>query len=568
MRDIPASNCFLARLIAESLVDAGCRHLIISPGARSAPLAIALARESRIAHIVHFDERGAAYCALGIAKRTEQPVAILCTSGTAVANYFPAVVEASQTAVPLIVLTADRPARLRGSGANQTIMQPNIFGSYARVSVDLRAEIPEQALRASIQHALQSVTRTPHTVAHLNCQFDEPLVEATFSQHTGIDSTRSIELRDSVRVKDKAIIQDILSPLLQLKSSNQTGLTLLGALAPSEQEIAERIADWLGFPVIADIQSGLRVQSLEHLIVPFHASGEWLSRKYESVDALVHLGGELTSRRTLDWLSKLKTGSYLQHREREDAWNPFGHAIRHISQSITHLSPGDLDPLLRFELNEKRLSERRSAVRRVFSEIIPASDLTEAGATVAIWSQLPTARTLILASSMPIRCFDLYADLSSTRVVLSNRGASGIDGTIATAVGVAIAEGKRVTTVVGDLALLHDMNSLALVAQSKVSLTIVVFNNHGGGIFSHLSVRQQSSFEELFLTPHTFKFRSAAEQFGLAYAAPDTIADLLQALELAESKSQSTLIELNLDWQRDVQLHQEIQRHITETERG
>ena len=163
---------------------------------------------------------------------------------------------------------------------------------------------------------------------------------------------------------------------------------------------------------------------------------------------------------------------------------------------------------------------------------------------------------------MPIRCFDLYADLSSERIVMSNRGASGIDGTIATAVGVVMAEGKRVSVVIGDLAMLHDLNSLALAAQSSVPLTIVLFNNQGGGIFSHLPVRQQSTFEPLFLTPHSFGFQSAAEQFGLSYVAPATISDLRRALDDAENELQSTLIELRLDWKRDVELHQSIQRRI------
>lgn len=556
MAEPSLTNQLLARMVIGELLAVGCRQVVLSPGARSAPLALAVAACDQLHRTIHFDERGAGFFALGVARRTETPVALICTSGTAVANLFPAVIEAAMTATPLIAITADRPAHLRGTGANQTIMQPNMFGAYARVSVDLHTGMDIQAIRAALSTSLHHAVTPPPGAVHLNCQFDEPLVGEekleTFSKSPETSPMTSAP-------RDRAVIREALSPLEQIKNANLTGITLLGALAPSEQQMAAAMARWLGFPVVADIQSGLRDTRLGPLLYPYPSCGDSLLKQFPAADVLVHLGGEVTSRRTLDWLAQGRFGRILQYRNRPSAWNPLNRQVSHIRLPLSMLAPSDLPPALAASAASFGFGARAQKISAACDRLIPGDQLTEAGATRLLWSLLPAGETVVLASSMPIRCFDQYANAAAPHLVMCNRGASGIDGTIATAAGIAAAEGQRVTLVIGDLAFLHDLNSLALAARAP-NLTIVIYNNFGGAIFGHLPLRDQPNFEELFVTPHPHRFRAAAELFGLGYHCPKDLEALAEVIRATGASGESAIIELILDRDRDLALHRQLQR--------
>ncbi|MBK7142946.1 MAG: 2-succinyl-5-enolpyruvyl-6-hydroxy-3-cyclohexene-1-carboxylic-acid synthase [bacterium] len=572
--DLTNINTLWTSVLIEELVRHGVTQFVISPGSRSTPLVWAVANNQRAESVVHFDERGAAFFALGYGRATGKPAALICTSGTAVANYLPAVIEASIDCVPMILLTADRPPELRNRGANQTITQPGIFSSYPRWEHDLTCptlDIPLTNLLTAVDSAVAAATATPCGPVHLNCMFREPLAPLKSTDDlTGYAASisawaRSTEPQAVVSHKTKALTKDSLEQIEQVLSNSRRGLLVIGALkSESERAAVAALATDLNWPLIADIGSGLRGGEIHPRIDFFDLI--LTSDKFAAghrPDTVIQIGSRLTSKRLLTFLEESKPPRYVQILD-----HPFPHDP---INRVTDRQQGDIATVCRqlrdcvpSTISGDWLADWKGTstkVDAVLEQQFAQSDcISEPIIAHLLSSELDRGSHLWLASSMPIRDFDVFADpRADWYAVAANRGASGIDGTIASAAGYAYGLNRRVTLLIGDLAMLHDLNSLSLLRDPNVALTIIILNNNGGGIFGHLPIAQQTEiFEKYFITPHTCRFEESAKMFGLPYSSVDSPSQFVEAYRKSQGMTGSSIIEISVDRRKNQKFHEEL----------
>jgi 2-succinyl-5-enolpyruvyl-6-hydroxy-3-cyclohexene-1-carboxylate synthase len=572
-------NHLWAKLIISELVRNHVKRVCISSGSRSTPLAVAAAENDSVDTNVHYDERGAAFFALGYAKACARPVALICTSGTALANYYPAVVEASLSRTPLIILSSDRPAELRDCGAPQTINQVGIFGDYLSWFVDLPCPTEDIAPGFVLSTVDQVVYRSLHQPAgpvQLNCQFREPL--APLGEAVGWDDYLSPVCRwlNSAEpytscVDSYALPKDELSAVANRIGQSKSGLIVAGPLpAPGDFTEIISLSRSLGWPLIADIASGLRFQPDADKSVLSHFDLFLRSKVFQQShrpDLVVHFGAPPTSK----VLNQYLAGSDAHHIQIAD------HPFRHDPNYIMSLRlGGDPNAVARrltesvaapeSALRESLIRAERVAVELIAERIDGSSELTEISVARMVSELTPQNGGLFLASSMPIRDCDAFAARRDDRIsVGSNRGANGIDGTVASAAGFATGLEAATTVLLGDLALLHDLNSLALVRHSAVPLILVVINNNGGGIFHFLPVAEIGEyFESYFGTPHQLRFDKAAEMFGLEYHRPTTVREFRESYLELLSRGAWAVVEIASDRVRNTKLHRELWQAVTE----
>ena len=569
------ANRLWAHLIVEELVRCGVDFFCVSPGSRSTPLVAALSENSKAKSLVHFDERGSAFAALGYARASGRPAAWITTSGTAVANGFPAIVEASTDGVPMLCLTADRPPELRQTGANQTIVQPNIFGDYARWSFDLPApdlSVDPASVLTTVDQAVYRARRAPKGPVHLNAMFREPFLtepeaqgEAGFGLGSWNESekpyTRYADTRPSVDAEEVGRLWE------ELRMARR-GLIVAGRLGSRLQgEAVARLAETLDWPLLTDISSQVRLGKDRRRVAYYDAllaDGRFWEE--HRPDAVVHFGGRPLSKRLEQALARAAPDTYTVVRDNPFRLDPSHRVTQSVEADVVSFcaalsgavknSPGKPSP--GWSAGWFEASERVGDLLDGRLLLSGKDEPGEPSVARLISRHVPEGHGLVLASSMPIRDMDTFAATDGPAVpVGANRGASGIDGTIATAAGFARGLGKPVTVIVGDLALLHDLNSLAMLKDLPV--VVVAINNDGGGIFSFLPVAwQEKIFEPYFGTPHGLDFESAAGMFGLDYEHPATTPELLETYRAACSKGSSTLIEVTTDRQANTGLHREL----------
>jgi 2-succinyl-5-enolpyruvyl-6-hydroxy-3-cyclohexene-1-carboxylate synthase len=551
----------------------------VAPGSRSTPLVAALAANEKARSLVHFDERGTAFAALGYARATGTPAAWITTSGTAVANGLPAVVEASTDGVPMILLTADRPPELRQTGANQTIDQLDIFGDYVRWRFDLPA--PEEAVDpamvlTTVDQAVYRARRAPSGPVHLNLMFREPFIPepedregelpapARWLKH-GEPYTRYAATRPAVNLDEVGRLWEALRPV-------QRGLVIAGRLPSRKQgEAALRLAESLGWPLLPDVGSQIRLGARSENLVSYHDAllASETFREAHAPEAVLHLGGRAVSKRLEQFLAESRPEPYVVVRENPFRLDPGHQATNSVEADVV----GFCTALAKLaERQPPAQAASWAASWRGASEKVDgcldysfegAKELNEPLAARLISQHILDEHGLCVASSMPIRDLDTYAAPDGAPVsVAANRGASGIDGTVATAAGFARGSGRPLTLLIGDLALLHDLNSLAMLRHLPVVL--VVLNNDGGAIFSFLPVaNHRAFFEPYFGTPQGLSFEHAAEMFGLDYERPRSATDFVEAYCAACSLSGPTLIEVRSDREENVALHRELLKEIS-----
>jgi 2-succinyl-5-enolpyruvyl-6-hydroxy-3-cyclohexene-1-carboxylate synthase len=570
----PNINLLWAELLIEELLRNGVDCFCIAPGSRSAPLALAVARRAADQAHVHFDERGAAFFALGHARATGHPAVVITTSGTAVANLLPAVIEASMDGVPLLLLTADRPPELRATGANQTIEQPGIFGRYARWQFDLPCPDEKIPLAPVLTTADQAVFRTQHPHAgpvHLNCMFREPLGPQRVAYPRRALFTPLAQWMKSAEPFTRYTAPRAALPPLEgfnlatLFKKAQRGLVVLGRLPGGNPPATLlKLLRSLRWPVFADVQTGLRAAAG----VIAHADLLLLSpalRKKWQPDVVLHIGGGFVSRRVADFLRDAAPPHYVHVNPSPARLDP--------AHQVTHRVVADIECFCfavtmhlpkRSPRNGRALWQRAAAVAAdvLAAQLTKAKKISEPAVARWLSTALPAGHALLLGNSMPIRNMNMFAAVAPRRVV-ANRGASGIDGLVATAAGFAAGAGLPVTALLGDLALLHDLNSLALLGAGQPPVVLIVINNDGGGIFSFLPVAQSgAAFERFFGTPHGLTFAAAAQQFGLAYAAPATLPELQRAYDAACASGRPALLEIRTDRRKTHAEHVALQREL------
>lgn len=595
-------NILWAQLIVEECVRGGVTLFCVSPGSRSTPLAVAIARNPRARAAVFPDERAAAFYALGYARSSGSIAACVCTSGTAAANYLPALVEASYDGVPLLLLTADRPPELRETGANQTIRQPALFGDLPRWSFDLPC--PDEAISpafvlSTVAHAIFRARSSPAGGAHLNCMFREPLAPAPdgrapferylepvaaqlaqnspFTEYIAFDAASALSDATAKRVCDA---------LLEAKFP----LLVVGRLrSQAERDAVLRLASALNVPVLPDIASGLRLSAPsavsclvpyfdQTLLAPDAFGGVKTEAKPDAKpDAVLHIGGSCVSKRLLQWLDHAKPTQYIILDE-----TPFRRDANHQATMRIHAPIVAAAEALTRTARAVPTSEAAQAIMRssaaveqeleeyLNTELSADAPISEITAAMIVSRAIENGAGLFLSNSMPIRDMDMYALRRSDDgyiAVGTNRGASGIDGIIASAGGFAAGLGAPATLMIGDIASIHDLNSLLLAQENPAPLIIVLLNNRGGGIFSFLPIASETAiFERFWGTPHKANFQAAAEFAGLAYAAPKTAPEFERAyalaLERARNESRSTLLEILVERQDNAVTHRALQQRI------
>ena len=576
----PNLNQLWANLLVEELIRGGIDYFCLAPGSRCAPLTTAIASSSRARSILHFDERGAAFHALGYGRATGRPAVMITTSGTAVANVWPAVIEASEDRIPLIVLTADRPPELHDAGANQTIDQVKIFGPYVRWQKDLpcpTTEIGPETILTTVDQALHRSRCAPQGPVHLNCMFREPLAPASSGEDYGnylSDLARwekSGKPYTTYAPPTQVADADSLRDLAQMANSAARGLLVVGALRDGvASEAVRRLSNTLGWPLLPDIASGLRlgVNSTHTIAYYDHIIAASRFASAHAPDIVLHLGGRLTSRRLLEYIEGSRPRAYIIVDDHPFRYDPAHLATLKIQASVdsfcetlsSRLTPREGSPWLEDWRRATRLVDE---VLTNFPTRSPT--LSEPLVARLVSQEIGAERGLFLGSSMPVRDMSHFGALGgpSTRVA-ANRGASGIDGTVASATGFAQGLNHRVTLLIGDLALLHDLNSLSLTRSLDAPLTIVAINNNGGGIFSFLPIAQfEDIFERYFGTPHNLDFGGAARMFGLEYVRPSSKSAFVEAYRAAAKKQQSTLIEVVTQRKENYDLHIALQREIS-----
>ncbi len=523
------SNAQWAGRLVDTLVAAGVDTFCMAPGSRSTPLVVAVASRSDLQTFVHIDERGLGFFALGVAKGGGRPVAVITTSGTAVANLVPAVVEASTDGIVLIVLSADRPPHLAESGANQTIRQPGLFSHFIRGELNLplpsEAGLPE--LVDQVGACLAKARGHKPGPVHVNCPFEEPLYEQAVAPFA---------------LPPSPVSAPDIPPFPTWNPDTSQSVLVIGQLDDeSDRLAAERIARGLGWPVMADVTSGLRCHTLPNL-VSYHDLLLGIKKAWKTPSAILHIGGRLTSKAYLDWITALRPA--VLHVPTWDAtWDPAGLSPVRVVGPLTAfaepiLALGPCDPAW----TAGWLTDNAAVATQV--EKIASGKTWSLVHLAQALGRLPLRLQLFVGNSSAIRLLDRYTIFDGPRRVWANRGASGIDGTLATAMGVAQGAQAPVLMLVGDLAALHDMNSLLMAKDLRWPVVFVVLNNQGGGIFQSLPVREFDQFERYFKTPHDLSFQKMADLFNLNYAVADTAAAFESALENCRQARVSTLIEI------------------------
>jgi 2-succinyl-5-enolpyruvyl-6-hydroxy-3-cyclohexene-1-carboxylate synthase len=522
------------RVFGDELARCGLREVVLAPGSRSTPLAMAcgdLEREGRLRLHVRIDERSASFTALGLAKASRRPAAVLCTSGTAAANFHPAVVEADESGIPLLVLTADRPPELRATGANQAIDQVKLYGGAVRWFFE--AGVPERRTGAAAYwrslacqawgQAAGSAGGFPGPV-HLNLAFRDPLTPELPGAAGDRDWPESLDGRADGKPWTRFEPRDTASGQLELPWTER-GVVVCGDGDYDAAALVE-LAEQAGWPVLAEPSSGARhgpnaLPAYQYLL----ATPEFMAD--HRPDVLVSAGRPGLSRPQ----SALLAGSASRHVViglGPGRWADPQRAATDVAAGLRlRGAPAATTPWLDGWL---RADE---AARRAVDAVLDGEDrLTEPRLARDLVLGLPEDALLWTASSMPVRDIDFHAVTRADIRVLASRGTSGIDGTTSAAIGAALAHGGPAFALIGDLAFLHDAPGLALGPdEPRPDLCLVVVNNDGGGIFSTLEQAAfTGSFERLFGTPHGVALDHLAAAFGLSYQRLDQPEDLGKAL--------------------------------------
>ena len=543
-----------ARAFVGQLERSGLTDACISPGSRSTPIALALARNDRIRVHVHLDERASAFFALGLAKASNRPVVVACTSGTAAANLFPAVIEASMARVPLILLTADRPPELRGVGANQTIDQLELFGRYARWFTD--APLPSEGPDATrmwvvLGHETYRWACWPGPV-HVNLPYREPLVPAGDPVRLGSVATAFAGTSPG----EGPIAREYdVEGFVQAVAGVERGLVYVGSLRTPSPFILD-LAARVGWPVIAEPTSGLRVSGTLRA-AQFLLSNEKFLGSHRA-DVVVQFGAAPMSRAALGLVG---AASRLLLVDPDDlVADPHGRAERRFAVHAGQLARAAIARLpdrARGEWIGTWVAADDRARDVVDATIDGWDEPFEGRIARDVAASLPDGSSLVVGSSMPVRDLDAYMLPRQGLRVLANRGASGIDGFVSTALGVSAA-GAPTTALCGDLTLLHDVGSLIWSASRGYDCVFVVPNNDGGVIFSFLPQRELPELEELFTTPHGRDLGAVCVAAGAGHFRVDRAADLIPAVERAHEVRGVHVVEVPIDRARNVELHAEV----------
>ncbi len=555
--DFRTTNTLWGSVLVETLVRSGVIQAVISPGSRSTPLTMAFARHPQIEAIPVLDERSAGFYALGLAKQQGRPTVLVCTSGTAGANYLPAVIEAQESGVPLIVITADRPPEMRDCSSGQTIDQQKLFGGHVGFYHELAVPEPKlerlRYLRQTMVHAFDRALAPAAGPVHINAPFRDPL--------SPIEDGSADALKDNdwETFFSLTVFPPVKTSPVSLIPVAARGLIIAGPAQPTDpqrwSDAVWTLAKHHGWPVLADALNPLRSHaSTEATVVTTYDAilrSPSLAKKLKP-EFIVCIENWPTSKVLREWLAELNVPVMLltaatQNRDplHGRTWH-FRHGIEEVLMSSAQTFP---DPGA--EAYETAWRQADTAARGLLDEALADATGFEGGVVWKLSRHLPSETSLFIANSMPVRDAEYFWPASNRGVrVYVNRGANGIDGTLSTAFGVAHG-GRPAVLLTGDLALLHDTNGFLHRPQVRGSLTIVLINNNGGGIFDHLPVAQfDPPFEKYWATPQEVDFNKLCSAYGVEHVAVDDDEQFLELISLLPVTGVRVL-EIRTDRKRD-----------------
>ena len=570
-------NTALASAFVEELARGGVRHTVISPGSRSTPLAVALWRQPEIEVSVIVDERSAAFFALGAAQATCTPVAMLSTSGTAAANYHPAICEADESGLPLIVLTADRPPELRGIGAGQTIDQIKLYGTSVRWFCEVGTHEADDGgllhYRSVACRALAAARGEPRSgPVHLNLPWREPLAPVPVEGAVTASDPLALEGRDvrpltvatPIDLEPSAFLLDEIAGHIGEAAS---GVIVAGRqLDPELREPLAHLARASGFPILAEPTSQLRcgphdrsrvISTYDLLLRDEHFA------RSVAPDLVLRFGEMPASKPLRGWLEASGADQIVV--DPYGVWNePTNRAAALLRAEPTELAAGWA---VRLEKEERGTPQRwldaEDAAREAVESALAGEEISEPALHLALGKAHREGDLVYTASSMPIRDQEAFLPPSDVDALfLCNRGANGIDGLVSAGIGAAHASGRPTTIVTGDLGLLHDIGGLAALREVTTPVRIVVIDNGGGGIFGFLPQAEalpSDEFEALLGTPRGLDAAKAAALFGLPHRRLESLAELPEALAAGTG-----LIEVKTDRQTNVDLHRRLTASVHE----
>ncbi|RNC29069.1 MAG: 2-succinyl-5-enolpyruvyl-6-hydroxy-3-cyclohexene-1-carboxylate synthase [Candidatus Dichloromethanomonas elyunquensis] len=551
---------YIAALVDE-LYQLGVREVVISPGSRSTPLSV-LFCEHQFKIFLNIDERSAGFFALGIAKEHQRPVVLVCTSGSAVAHYFPAVIEARYSRVPLIVLTADRPHELRHVGAPQAIDQNRIYGHYANFYEELA--LPEEKesmyryVRVVMQKAYANAMSVGYGVSHINVPLREPLIPDL--KNLDYTKGRSKELFQYNKEEGQISFRDKLF-------QNKKGIIICGgdAYADYHREVLE-LAERLQSPVLADPISNFRNYSNEIIIDSYDAFLKSDSIKKElAPEFILHFGQVPVSKRLQQFISMnrevltIQVGQTFEYRNPALSTDQFVAALPKRFADSIQTRNSHTGYLRKWQLYQRRM---RTYLKMAREEL----GWFEGKLIQIIQEMLPKASRLVAGNSMAIRDVDYFFEARDQNIkVFANRGANGIDGIVSTALGISTCSEPTVL-LTGDLSFFHDFNGLLIGNTHHLNMVIVLFNNGGGGIFRYLPQSGEKYFDYLFLTPHGINFSGLTALFGVTYFNPQNEEDFIRYFNQALTMDGIKIIEVKIDLEVSKALHDHYTSLPEETE--
>ncbi len=556
--DTPYLNEAFAMNFVDQLVQQGITTFCTSPGSRNTPLLRAIAKHKKIDSVVHFDERGSSFFALGASKATKKAVCIVVTSGTAAGHLLPAIMEASNSYIPLIIITCDRPSELHHCGFNQTISQTSMFEKYVKWEININppdASIPLSYLKSVAAESVLKASSFPFGPVHINFQFREPFFANNTTHIDTCDKTVTLTPEKHLHSKD-------LTRLSNEIQQHSKGLIITGCDAFPHEDAKELIAisEALNFPIFSDVLSGLR--GFEHdNIIKHHTLLCSLEDIQDSLvpTCIIYFGKQYVSKSLLYWIKSKKIEKFYHIHDSLDTQDPFYKVTDKIAITPSIFCK-DLLPFLNSVTCESYLKDWKrysSEAEVVLSKaLLEYKNLNEA----YFFHELSKATNfentnLFISNSMPIRNADAYFYPKFKSTCYGTRGVSGIDGNIAITLGIAHATKKRTLAILGDVATLHDLNSLAMVSNIKSPVIFFVINNQGGSIFSFLPISSDTScLDKFFATKHEYNFKSICQMFKINYRQATSIQDI-EALIVQTSKiNDHMLIEVKTHYNENINI--------------
>ena len=554
-------------IIIDELVKSNVLDFYISPGMRSAPLVNSLLQLKNVNLYLGIDERAQPYRAIGNSKATGRTSALICTSGTALANYLPAIIEAKKSAIPLIVLSADRPVELSTTDANQTIDQTKFYSQHVMSDASLGApteQIDPAVIRNTINHLLFRSMYPNKGPVHLNIPLRGPLgqekedISKSYIDKCRLGFTR--ENHTKYHSPIQALSSEIVNEVSDLINTTEKGILVIGSLPNSicKKSIKEFIKN-LNWPMHLDVSSSLKYDySLEDNIIPTFDHPEVFEKLSENVPrTIIHLGGRTTSKNYYRFLEENEEINLVSVNWSENKEDPSQltniRIVSHVDQFCEQLKD-----LIKTKTESFKIDWTDFVKRKI--NIIEDSPLCYPVISKKIIENIKENSSLYISNSTIVRSFDNYISLNSRKNIdiFTNRGVSGIEGLIASAVGSSEGTSTHTTLLIGDISFIHDMNSLQLLKESKSSVAVILINNGGGGIFTLLPIAENKELLPFLTTPHELKFKDTASTFGINYKKVQTPKGFEEAYRDSETKKEKIIIEVIVDNDTNIEIYNQL----------